>query len=103
MSVTQQFKKLADEINKSKAKIKPPVIGGYFGLDKVVKGGCTATGTQCMPVPRVVVRGGMKVPKPNEIPSKPNQWLDHVKKIKETHPHLAYKDVLKLATLSYKK
>jgi hypothetical protein len=32
-----------------------------------------------------------------------NPWIEHVKKVKKAHPNLALKEVLKLASKSYKK
>jgi hypothetical protein len=32
-----------------------------------------------------------------------NVWLEHVDKVKKTHPDLSYKDVLQLAKKDYKK
>jgi len=43
--------------------------------------------------------GGKKKPKAKTS----NKWLDHVNKIKLQNPNLAYKDVLKKASLSYSK
>ena len=39
--------------------------------------------------------------KPRAADAKPNPWLAHVKKFREEHPELSYKEVLKEAKKTY--